>query len=345
MVPFSLALARAAQERSVVASFSVSAEGALAPMLADLRADFAPVSTFHRAAGALRADKLLRARADLAKHVAAFAPDAVVVLMGHIWTPLTFGAMRARPTTRVGFILHDFEAHPGDGTAHVTPWINRSARHADRVLCLSQGVAEAARTAGLFEPSRLRVLFHPIMGAPIAYQPRNDDALRVLFFGRLQAYRGLAITVEAVERLRAAGRPVRLGVFGEGDLTPLRTRLEAIDAEVQNRWIAEEEVPEVLAQHDVMALSHIEASQSGAAALALGAGMPLVVTPIGALPEQTGDGAAGVVASAATGEAFAAALESVLAPGQLARLRAGARTLAEAHSPARFLDQLVAAMR
>ena len=47
---------------------------------------------------------------------------------------------------------------------------------------------------------------------------RPHVPLRVLFLGRIMAYKGLPLLIEAVEKLRTEGMPVSLGVAGEGDI-------------------------------------------------------------------------------------------------------------------------------
>ncbi|MFZ4604176.1 MAG: glycosyltransferase [Caulobacterales bacterium] len=339
LAPLTAAVAQAAAARpDIELSLSLSADSAALPLLAPLADRIDLVPAIRRPLDALRPDLILAARRAFAASLAARRPERAIVLMPHVWTRFTTDLF-ARVGTRWACIIHDAEPHPGDATAAALGWINGAARSADRVIALSEGVARHPAVARL---APVAALFHPVLTPTglIARAPAPDGALRVLFFGRLFAYRGLEITVDAVERLRAAGRSVRLGVFGEGDLSALAPRLAALGAEVENRWIEEGETAGILARHDLMALSHLEASQSGAAALALGAGLPAIVTPIGALPEQIGFGRAGVVAEAATGAAFAAALERIFTePGLLNSMRAGAGELARERSAAAFLER------
>jgi len=342
LAPLTAAVAHAAAARpDIELSLSLSADSAALPALASLadRIDLAPA--IRRPLDALRPDLILAARRAFAAALAARRPERAIVLMPHVWT--RFAAdLFARAGTRWACVIHDAEPHPGDATAAALGWINGAARSADRVIALSSGVARHPAVARLARHAPVATLFHPVLTPTglIARAPAPDGALRVLFFGRLFGYRGLEITVDAVERLRAAGRPVRLGVFGEGDLSALAPRLAALGAEVENRWIEEGETAGILARHDVMALSHVEASQSGAAALSIGAGLPAIVTPVGALPEQIGQGRAGIVAQATTGAAFAAALARCLdEPGLVEAMRAGAGELARERSAAAFLER------
>jgi glycosyltransferase involved in cell wall biosynthesis len=137
---------------------------------------------------------------------------------------------------------------------------------------------------------------------------RRDPAspLRLLFFGRILPYKGLPIFVSAVEKICASGIPIEIGVFGEGHLGREGRRLEALGATIVNQWIAESEIDGIFARYDALVLSHIEASQSGVASVALGSGVPVVTTPVGGLTEQVIHEVNGLVADSVTADALAA---------------------------------------
>jgi glycosyltransferase involved in cell wall biosynthesis len=55
---------------------------------------------------------------------------------------------------------------------------------------------------------------------------------------------------------------------------------------VENRWVAETAIADLLAWSDAIVLPYREASQSGVAAAALAAGRPVIATRVGGLAEQ-----------------------------------------------------------
>ena len=78
-----------------------------------------------------------------------------------------------------------------------------------------------------------------------------------------------------------------------------------------------------MAGADVLVLPYIEASQSGLIPIARALGTPVVVTPVGGLPEQVIHGASGVVAQRVTPAAVAEAIDLALAtpwPATMPRL-------------------------
>ena len=162
-----------------------------------------------------------------------------------------------------------------------------------------------------------------------------------LFFGRIMAYKGLPLFVDACELLRARGREFRVGVAGEGPLGDMAGRLAALNAVVANRWLDYDEVSTVLGQFDCMVLSNIEASQSGVVALAHGFGMPVVATPVGGLTEQIKDRHSGLIARSVSAAALADAMELFLTDGALRwQLSEGVAQAQDEFSMARFLEKI-----
>ena len=239
---------------------------------------------------------------------------AVIDLMPHVWSPLLAPAVKAAGALYVP-VIHDADPHPGDRTAFAKRWIDRTIDYADSVLTLSGAVAGRLEGRGLVPRSKIRVLFHPDLTYTDYIHrepPQAGGPFRILFMGRIVAYKGLPLLLDAVEILRENGMAVEIGVFGEGPLAQHEDRLRALGAEIVNRWLSDQEFGAILARFHVMVLSHTEASQSGVAAAALGAGLPIVATPVGGLLEQILDGRTGVLALRADGGALAEALEDLL---------------------------------
>ena len=158
------------------------------------------------------------------------------------------------------------------------------------------------------------------------------------------AYKGLHLFLDTVDQLRNDGIAVEAGVFGEGPLGSATERLQRMGAEVVNRWLSGAEIAAALARYHAVVLSHTEASQSGVAATAFGAGVPVIATPVGGLIEQVTDGVAGVLAKRTDAPAaLAAAVKHLLLDQQVYRATCLnlART-SEQRSMARFVKIIVA---
>jgi glycosyltransferase involved in cell wall biosynthesis len=125
---------------------------------------------------------------------------------------------------------------------------------------------------------------------PTPVPPRSHGgALRLLFFGRLLPYKGLDLLAAALRMLDARGA-WQLRVVGSGPESNDLAALRALrNVTVENRWVPEDEVGELIAWADAVVLPYREASQSGVAPAAIAAGRPVVATRIGGLAEQLRD--------------------------------------------------------
>jgi len=326
------------------AVFCVARQNELFGAIEGSGATIVPVDTFSSGIGAIfGAFRLPAIRRQLLAAIAKHQIDQVVVLMPHLWTPLIASDIR-RNGTRYVVVVHDASAHPGDATGLVNNWLLRDALKADEVVTLSAFVKSQliARFPGI--EGRTTVLFHPVFRlTPVSDRPRMRLPAGFLFFGRLMAYKGLPLFVEACEILRDRGLEFRIGVAGEGSLGELASRLITLKADIINRWLHPDELSKVLGQYDCMVLSNIEASQSGVIALAHGFGMPAIATPVGGLIEQIKDGDSGLIAHEVSAAAVADAMQRYLVDAQLrARLAIGVAKAQNEFSMARFYELLTA---
>jgi glycosyltransferase involved in cell wall biosynthesis len=330
-----LALAEALARRPGVAvALSLSAQ---ADLLAETRALGLPteaVDTYRGAAGlALGLPRVPGLARRLTAQARAFGADAVVSVMTHLWTPLVAPALRRAGLAFVP-VVHDARPHPGDpGRLLWDLRLDRELDAAAGAVALSGAVEEAlrARRPGL-PLIRLPLGAHlPAALLAAAGAARRAKAcpageVQFLTFGRLRAYKGLDLLRDAFRLLRARRPEARLRVVGEGDAEALAPGLAALPgATVEARWVAEAEIPRLLAAADALVLPYREASQSGVVSLAFALGVPAVATPVGGLGEQVEDGVTGAVAAAAEPEALAAAMARLCDPAERARLAEGAR--------------------
>lgn len=271
-------------------------------------------------------------------------PDRVVTLMPHVWSPFLARAIQQRCGAYVT-LIHDVTPHPGDPSGWLTRWLLWDARFADTAVTLSRSVTEALALTRYAPRQRILRLYHPHLttGGSVANRRlEGRRPLRLLFFGRILPYKGLPLLVEAIELLKVRDVSVSLGVAGAGDIAPLKNRLAALDTEVINRTLSEADLADLLARYDAVVCSHIEASQSGVAALAFGNCMPVVATPVGGLVEQVIPGQTGVLAANMTAGALADAIHQLIAtPGLYDQVSRHLKEIYPDRSMARFLREMV----
>lgn len=217
---------------------------------------------------------------------------AICAMPGPLDLLMALALQRARAPMLV--VVHDADAHPGDGLPFQMALQRRLVLRAEGLIALTAHVAErlrAQRLAGV--PGVRRRLFFAslppfVFGPPPAPPRAHGGRLRLLSFGRLLPYKGLDLLAGA---LQAFGRldEVEMRVVGHGPESPPLDALRALpDVTVENRWVPEAEVGALLGWADALVLSHREASQSGVAAAAIASRRWIVATRVGGLAEQLG---------------------------------------------------------
>lgn len=342
---FTYELAEAAQSATDLdLRFMVSANNEDAGVLKATVPGLLTLSTFHKPTPQALLFGYFRARRELAAVLDQIRPAAVVNLMPHVWSPLLAATVKRRGCRFIS-VIHDAVPHPGDHTAYLTRWLLRDAVSADRIVTLSDAVTSTLVAQGRAAPGQIETLFHPDLrfASTGAVRTRSPaDPLRVLFFGRIMAYKGLELYAEAIAKLRQSGFAVEPGVAGSGRIrTETRELLHRLGAEVENSWIPNERITSILDRYDSVVCAHLEASQSGVAATAFGHAMPVVALPTGGIVEQVRDRETGILASRVTPAALADAIAQLgSTPGLYDSISRNLAYTAPHRSMNHFLDRI-----
>lgn len=198
--------------------------------------------------------------------------------------------------------------------------------------------------AGL--PVQVAPLFVREVAPPRAAAPA--DRWTVVFAGRLDRQKGASVLLEAA-RLAAPAldRPLELHVAGAGEELPAlearRAAVEAAGVRVQlHGWLDRAALDALFDRAHLFALPSLAPESFGLAGLEAAArGVPVVAFGHGGVTAWLQDGLDGHLAARADAPALAAAIARALAtPEHQARLAAGARAVAAAHTIDRHLDVL-----
>ena len=230
--------------------------------------------------------------------------------------------------------VHDPRPHSGSDTAYA----ERGRVFRER---LRDGAA-AFHVHGAFCERELRAsrrIDRPVISTPAAvlFVP-TPDAVRprepgtILFFGRMEAYKGLETLLDAADRLRARGRTFRVIVAGRGpELGRLAGRLAGrTDIEVHDAFLRHDEAIALFQRSSLVVAPYRDATQSGVVASAFGNGRPVVASRVGGLPDAIADGRDGILVPPDDPGALADALEPLLCDDRkIEALMAGVRARAE----------------
>lgn len=213
----------------------------------------------------------------------------------------------------------------------------------DVFLSPSRFLAGVIRRAGLY-PDRIEVVNH---FADVAATPVKERAGgNLLFAGRLSREKGVDVLIEALALTRA---PTVLDVAGDG---PVRHELEALARQrVPGRVrfhgrLAKPELQQLVRSSVASVVpSRWHENQPMTVLESFGAGVPVVSTDLGGLPELVRDGVDGLLVPAEQPAALAAALDAlVLDPDHALTMGAAARArVLEQFSTERHLQAVGAA--
>jgi glycosyltransferase involved in cell wall biosynthesis len=223
----------------------------------------------------------------------AFQPDLVVVQWWTtFWGPpfASLAWLLKRRKTPVAYLIHNVLPH------EQRPWDRPLAW-----LALSQGDAFIVQTPR--EQERLqallpdaRTLACPLPAFDIAARPDltptqarlqlglNPQDYWMLFFGFVRPYKGLHVLLQAMSRLKAAGRRPCLAIVGEfwHDRADYQAEIEQLQLEsqvrIEDRYIPDEEIGPWFAAADCLVAPYTAGTQSGAVGVALVYGLPMIAS-------------------------------------------------------------------
>lgn len=259
------------------------------------------------------------------------------VVHTHNPLPLIYGAPAAR-LAGAAAIHTKHGVNPG-GPGH--RWLRRTAaRFVHEFVAVSETTAEQARAQQDTAPDKLhtipngirldRYIPDPEARAAARVELGLGDAWVVGTVGRLDAVKNQAMLVRAMAPLLSSG--VRLVIIGEGDARP---QVEAaIAALPEPRWAVmtgrRMDVPRLIHAFDVFALSSESEGLPLVVPEAMAAGLPIVTTGVGGLPDVVTDQVTGLVVPVDE-HALAEALAALEVDRERARTM-GARARSEALS-------------
>jgi len=252
------------------------------------------------------------------------------LLMHQAWRSLAPGTARppAAPQERAAHA-----AQMSHRTETLLDWLQL----ADQCLAPSEFVKAVYVRHGLASKAISVLPLGVARVTPVVARGERDPALTMVYAGSLQYHKGPDVLIRAVQTLTHLNW--RLLLFGYGDpADPFLTEVRALaagDSRIEFRPpFNQAALPQILAEADVVVVpSRCYETYSLIAREALLAGLPVVASRLGALPEVVKDGVNGYLVPPADVEALAGALARL--PEQAPKLRAGthlqvaAPTLAE----------------
>ncbi|MBT8189675.1 MAG: glycosyltransferase family 4 protein [Saprospiraceae bacterium] len=196
----------------------------------------------------------------------------------HLWNIIwTFWARRMN--IDIVNTTHDFRTHKGEKNILVE-YLQRQVISKSKInVFLSDFVLDQAKKYTGLELNKSFVLPHPILENEVTHNLPYSKKPSLLFLGRGVDYKGISLLTEASKGLSIS----KLTVAGENV-----SQYEVKDQHFLfvDKYIEKNEMVELALSHEILVLPYTEATQSGVLALGAGAGIPMVISRVGGLPEQ-----------------------------------------------------------
>jgi len=271
-----------------------------------------------------------------------YGTDRLVHQWWHPWfAPATWALLRmiAAHGIPITVVCHNLLPHEPVAAAQAA--VRTALAPADRIIVHGRSEAEKARSwwprtdvavhphppyHGLAGPSLGRAEARSRLGL-------SPDGPLILFFGYVRAYKGLGDLVEAMAGVVQSVPSARLAAAGEFyepvDRYEEQVRRLGLERSVllRNGYVPNAEVGVWLRAADLVALPYREATGSGILPLARAAGVPVVSTRVGDLPDLMREGRDGLLVPPRSAAELARAITRLLTrPPDRSAIARAART-------------------
>lgn len=217
---------------------------------------------------------------------------------------------------RGGSIVSDSRA-----SALTRAWVRIAFRGARQIVCQSESWRRFAIELLGFAPADVAVVRNwtatrALLAVGAGRSAAGQSPVRLLFLGWVERDKGIFELLEAARQLLHSGRRFVLDIAGDGSAaqearaTVARYGLEGV---VRLRsWLTDAELEEALRQSDVLVLPSWAEGLPNAMVEGMTAGLAVVVTRVGAIPEVVTDRRSGMLVEPRDPESLSTALASVI---------------------------------
>jgi len=235
---------------------------------------------------------------------------------------------------------HDFKP------SHLTQYA-RIYKTVDHIIALTDYTRRRILEFSDIAPEKISVIPHGDFNYVFSQFPCNQALVEkvqaraagrpvISFLGLIRPYKGLEYFIKAFPLIKKSNPDAFFLIAGSARFAD-REHLDKLLAEYSSgqdchldlRYLPISDMKAYLAVTDILVQPYVEASQSGNTIMAYSAGIPVVCTDAGGLPEMVEEGQTGYIVPPKDPAAIARAVSMILSDDNLAKMSESARRLAE----------------
>ncbi len=226
----------------------------------------------------------------------------------HVWNLAIM--MCCHKKTKIFQMIHDLIPHEGDKQAKSVDLMNKAVcKMADYIVLANQKYVPKVTEIYGVSPSNVRYV-DMWRRFPEYTEPKYTK--RVLFFGRMNPYKGVDNLLEIAKLCPE----IQFDAVGRIDplVQDLADHLKTLpNVTMNNGYVTNDEMAEAFINVDWIVLPYNSATQSGVVIDGYRYGRPCVAFNVGAITEQVGEGVSGFLIEQGNNKAFAEKLREVIA--------------------------------
>ena len=225
-------------------------------------------------------------------------------------------AAMTRASATIVLTVHDPVPHEGRDrlAAQKMAWARtRLRRQADIIVVHGAYCGRLMRERIGFATQQVVESEHGLILEPPALLPLPAAPLKLYFFGRMEAYKGVEVLLSMAESLHDEGLPFELTIAGHGpELDRLQARFERLpEVSVYNGFVPPLQVMASIQAADCVLLPYLSATQSGVLAAAFAGRRYVIASETGGITDVVEHGRNGLVVSPGDPQALADAVRRV----------------------------------
>jgi starch synthase len=243
-------------------------------------------------------------------------PDIIHLQSPHLWICLFLPFLQEY---KIVTTIHDVNPHTGSRAIDQEIATNIHIKYSDALIVhgnvAKSILAETVTTKNIYVIPHGEYSFFTKM----TKQKYKEEEGNVLFFGRIEDYKGLEYLIQAESKITKSIPNLKIVIAGSGYLEELEGLEKSSHFELHNHYIQDNDVGEFFQKASVVVLPYIEGTQTGIIPIAYAFKKPVVVTNVGSIPEVVEDGVTGFIVPPMDSDALADAIIKILKDNNLRR--------------------------